>query len=726
MTTRHTHSMAALVGAAAMTLASCSADVAEQGQADGGADGQQAVKVMFAFNVPYGGTKATRMTGAMVQDGVTADSPAGYRGMQDINIMPLPAQPLTTQDNAFPFENVSLTDATVQVTSEYSANFYKDVNIPVGTSSFLFYGEAQHGSLTSQADMFDNGILDKTVNPATNRSTNDVTFSLRQIASDGQLSAAKTALLAILNDIAGTEGWGATAAATLGDADYALGDAYKAFTAATGIRCGSAGAIRLTVQALYNRISRVKSQYAAASAQAALAQAILTNIENHFDVAATGETGASETSPAYAKDAFALSYKDRYDEATTTFPVAQGLPEGAAQLGFSAGSFSYVDPKVLSGVATTGVSTDRFCYPPSLEYFVDTPLRSSGIEYQSGADWPAQKANEWENDDNWTGSSEEWTPTVTARTKSIALRNNIYYGVSRLVTTVRCAATSLTDNSAQTDGDDLNISVGNADDIAGADPATLKCFLLTGIMVGSQPKTVGWNFLPTSTSTGQAATTNREQVVYDRRMNTKLLSWVENVVQQKTDTDGNPLYTDATTGGETTDADGNTPIMETVEVTRSENLPPIVMQAGSADEAASKLGVNHTLLLDNFNPDAATQDAARICIELENHTGQDFYGQDGLVLNGQKFYLVGELAAPAEGSIAWVKSGNASYTSRFPQYGTERAFVMDYTTQANLVITDLKKAYVTIPDLRVPKLSLGLSVDLTWRPGITYQAIMDF
>ena len=716
--------MAALVGAAALTLASCTADVTEQDAAVVSPDGQQSVKVVFAFNVPYGKGNNTRMTGKVVQEGVTADNADDYRGMQDINIMSLPSRPLTSQNNAFPFENVSLTDATVEVTSEYSANFYKDVTIPVGTSSFLFYGEALHGALNSQDDKFSNGTLDKTVNPATNRSTNDVTFSLEQIAADDDLADAKSLLLSVLDNIAGAEGWEATASAVVGSPDYALGDAYKRFTSTSGIRCGSANAIRLTVQALYNRMYRLKGQYATGSTQAAVAQKVLTAIEAHFDAAPTGETGASETSPAYVKDAFTLAYNSSFDEATTHFPVAQGLPEGAAQLGFSSGAFSYVDPKVLSGVATTGVSTEKFCFPPSLQYFVDTPLRSSGIEYQNNSEWPAQKANEWEDDDNWTGGSEEWTPTVTARTKSIALRNNIFYGVSRLVTTVRCATNTLTDNSAEADGEDLNVTVSSAADLEGANPSTLKYFLLTGIMVGSQPKTVGWNFLPTSTSTGQTATTDREQVVYDRCQNTKSFSWVENVMQQKTDTDGNPLYTDAGTGEETTVAEGNEPIMVSVEVTRESSLSPLVMQA-SASDVASKLGVNYTLLLDNFNPDAATQDAARICIELENHTGQDFYGQDGLILNGQKFYLVGELAAPADGSISWVKGDNTSYTSRFPQYGNERAFVMDYTTKANLVISDLKKGYVTIPDLRVPKLSLGLSVDVSWTPGITYQVNLD-
>ena len=49
-----------------------------------------------------------------------------------------------------------------------------------------------------------------------------------------------------------------------------------------------------------------------------------------------------------------------------------------------------------------------------------------------------------------------------------------------------------------------------------------------------------------------------------------------------------------------------------------------------------------------------------------------------------------------------------------------RVFVQDYTTTANFTIKDLKKAYVTIPDLRASQLQLGLSVDLTWQSGLTF------
>ena len=71
-----------------------------------------------------------------------------------------------------------------------------------------------------------------------------------------------------------------------------------------------------------------------------------------------------------------------------------------------------------------------------------------------------------------------------------------------------------------------------------------------------------------------------------------------------------------------------------------------------------------------------------------------------------------------------------SYEGRYPAMaGTagrtiNRVFVQDYTTTANFTIKDLKKAYVTIPDLRASQLQLGLSVDLSWQSGLTFDVAL--
>ena len=75
----------------------------------------------------------------------------------------------------------------------------------------------------------------------------------------------------------------------------------------------------------------------------------------------------------------------------------------------------------------------------------------------------------------------------------------------------------------------------------------------------------------------------------------------------------------------------------------------------------------------------------------------------------------------ASGSINWPKTTK----SNFPATNVNRVFIQDYTTTANFTINSLKNAYVTIPDLRASKLQLGLSVDLTWQNGLTFEVPID-
>ena len=96
-----------------------------------------------------------------------------------------------------------------------------------------------------------------------------------------------------------------------------------------------------------------------------------------------------------------------------------------------------------------------------------------------------------------------------------------------------------------------------------------------------------------------------------------------------------------------------------------------------------------------------------IAVELTNTTGKDFYGVDGIVPAGAKFYLVAKL----EASLA-TETEDAEHH--------KYVFKQDYTTTARLAIKNLKSAYIVIPDLRAPQLEIGLSVDLTWQSGHTY------
>ena len=89
---------------------------------------------------------------------------------------------------------------------------------------------------------------------------------------------------------------------------------------------------------------------------------------------------------------------------------------------------------------------------------------------------------------------------------------------------------------------------------------------------------------------------------------------------------------------------------------------------------------------------------------MVNNSGTDFYGVQGKIAAGAKFYLVAQLDPTA--------------VNPTPSVGS--VFLKNYQTEANLTITSLKNAYVTIPDLRASELVLGLSVDLKWETGIKF------
>lgn len=128
------------------------------------------------------------------------------------------------------------------------------------------------------------------------------------------------------------------------------------------------------------------------------------------------------------------------------------------------------------------------------------------------------------------------------------------------------------------------------------------------------------------------------------------------------------------------------------------------MNNGIAAKTTNYTNSNYTLVLDNKNSSTtnAAQSKVYVTVELENNMG-DFYGEEGLIPKGSRFYLVGELDPT-----------NKTTTT------ADHVFVKDHTTVANFTIKNLKKAYNHIPDMRTSKINVGLAVDLSWQEGITF------
>lgn len=124
----------------------------------------------------------------------------------------------------------------------------------------------------------------------------------------------------------------------------------------------------------------------------------------------------------------------------------------------------------------------------------------------------------------------------------------------------------------------------------------------------------------------------------------------------------------------------------------------------AAKNETSASNANYTLVFDNKKSDA--QSPVYVTLELENNSDKAFYGKDGIILKGAKFYLVGQLSPN--------KTGLTNPNS------VNRVFMQDYVTTANFNIKELKSAYNCIPDLRTSGINVGLAVDLSWKTGITF------
>ena len=52
--------------------------------------------------------------------------------------------------------------------------------------------------------------------------------------------------------------------------------------------------------------------------------------------------------------------------------------------------------------------------------------------------------------------------------------------------------------------------------------------------------------------------------------------------------------------------------------------------------------------------------------------------------------------------------------------------MQDFMTKANLILNEdaLKHAYVTLPDLRSSQVSLGVSIDMEWESGLSFDVAL--
>ena len=621
----------------------------------------KSVKTQFAINIGSASKTSTRMTADNTQN-----NNGNFLGMENIYLVPLIESTSSTVpsnnsavtkviplDGVTNTSNISSSDA---LSSSQSSTVYNDVNIPIGTNNFLFYGTSPMGN--NNETKFKQGSLIQTLSSSIEQSVkvNDFAFKLDKIPTI-TLSSPKSAFVTYLKEIAAvvanvnsvsTRWCDLRISASEGGSavsldEKTLAQAYKDFTS---LKAGSANAILETAHRLYDVCYPISQSQT--SEYKVLAQTIINKIIN-----SSGTIKTTYTAPQGAENNSKLEYSTSTSTNYTEFPTTQGFPDGSMVLSWTdtkPAVPSYISEGVAAGENTSNhMKISSLAFPVPVAYYCNTPLRASTDA--ASTTWP-NTTDSW---DTWsvTGFNDD---VVKSTTRKIALRNNINYGVACLKTKVSCKQEILLDNK------------NNSIQTVHTPSYAAKGFPITGIIIGAQPETVGWNYITTGST--------NEGTIYDKDMVDGMLAASETVQ--------NPTY-------------------------------------------------NYTLVFDNFHS-GNVQDNVKVAIELVNNTGVDFVGIDNnIVAAGQKFYLVGELDLTNK-SLTWPTYNDTqgqntlpeSYQGRYPVESSKlRVFIQDYTTTADFTINSLKNAYVTIPDLRASKLQLGLSVDLSWRAGVTYDVTIE-
>lgn len=423
----------------------------------GGSFSGESVKTQFAINVPAVGKSDARMG----EDIVQGQSDVVFRGMSNIRLVPFKlgsdpssvTEPLTGSEslyyNAIELGAIGSSDLTS--TAKYKV--YNDVELPIGVNAFLFYGEAtdKDGDASDKT----NGALVpsySTQGLEAGKTLADVHFDLKGILVGDDYQTTQTGLLAILDGIAGTDGW-----------EVATGTLQPYYTSFIGMKAGSANNILLAVQDLYNA---VKGDVLAD--ENGLKAKIATKIEEYF-------------TPSGSSVPYTLTYRTK---SLAQYPAGIGLPDGAVQVAWNTDHFEYTSDVDYDGGTSMNVSgLDKYVYPASLYYWDNTSLKTS-TELESGN----YGANDWSTIINTLYS--EWA--VTASTQSVALAKAINYAVGRLDVYAAFAAGEIYDANP-----------------SGQQPVRIpdEGFTLTGVLIGGQ-KNVGWNFTPLTTG-------GTEKTIYD-------------------------------------------------------------------------------------------------------------------------------------------------------------------------------------------------------------------
>ena len=407
---------------------------------------------------------STKMTAAVTQSG------GSFRGIQNLYIIPFNTEsvPVAHEDARLGNQNVLLGSTGISkngLVNNNNAHLFGSAFVPNNMNRVLVYGKApDEGPDASKESKHAYGVLmpEGLENPS---SSDDIFFRLEPLLQDGS---------------AGELGVVYSTAETL----------LEQLNVVMSMMGSSANA---SIKSIYDADKRENKILACSYAS-------FDQIRNEIGTALWNIPYESvEQAEEINAVSLALSaFSTVLTSAGTTFPAQYGIPEGS--IGFWWDGKGFV--RLINGVNISLVDPESYCYPPSLWYYANSPVKTSNNE----------NVNK-----QYVASNEQWSDilahytdgrVVNTFTQSVAIEDQLEYGVSLL---------------------ELSL------DEPGAAAASLVSGCpLTGIIVGDQ-KDLDFAFLP---STGPG------RYIYDNTVEGIRIGRTGNSVQMLTlpTNDGAPVH----------------------------------------------------------------------------------------------------------------------------------------------------------------------------------------
>ena len=445
------------------------------------------------------------------------------------------------------------------------------------------------------------------------------------------------------------------------------------------VRAGSAAAVCSMIYHIYEVLTATLGQTPTGDGDLnamRLAETIKGRIDNYFTVAATeaatafrsiGNVSTEHTiiyglvtvAQVMTLDQYNTNYGQVVHGDLMGFPTSFKLPLGSAQLYFTAfngdastGGFSYKNPSTSLLDLSATIDPAHYMFPAELMYFDNSTIYVNDTK-KDAEDYP-NGYNTWDNY-NWTGNT--WTNgAVSSTTRSVAVKNNINYGVAMLQTQVALNGTSFSDNRHA-------IVSSEADQVL--TEAEVKGMQLTGIIVGGQNHRLGWNYLAKANES-----TDWDYAIFDNQIESATIPTGANYTM---------VFDNYYAG--------------------AQNDQKNVLVALEFQNNSGR---------DFYGKGNLVRQGGKFYLIGKLEIGDNRIG----TANG----ISGSATAwPTTYAIPPYTAAGASQeiTRVFIQdYLTTATF--------KIGANSLKSAFITVPDLRSTQTSLGLSVDLNWREGLNF------